>query len=121
VRFFVEAHRPADARENVVVIDLSLRNLLTSTVVEQVIDRLTQERFFAGLNEGDPADRIDVSDAARVGPPHGAPALEAIRPPLLIPRSQVRILHGPSGKRRAAMSPTIARCARGSVSRARRS
>jgi hypothetical protein len=54
-RFFVEAHRPADADQNVVVVDLSLRNLLTSTVVEQVIDRLTQECFFAGLNEADPA------------------------------------------------------------------
>ena len=27
-RFFVEVHRPADATENVAVVDLSLRNLL---------------------------------------------------------------------------------------------
>jgi hypothetical protein len=54
-RFFVETHRPADAQENVVVVDLSLRNLLSASVVERVIDRLTQDRFFAGLNAADPA------------------------------------------------------------------
>jgi Domain of unknown function (DUF4338) len=54
-RFFVEAHRPADAKENVVVVDLSLRNLLSASVVERVIDRLTQDRFFVGLHAADPA------------------------------------------------------------------
>ncbi len=54
-RYFVDAHRPEDVRENVVVVDLSLRNLLSGTVVERVIGRLTQDRFFAGLNEADPA------------------------------------------------------------------
>ena len=54
-RFFVEAHRPDDAKENVVVVDLSLRNLLAASVVERVIDRLTQDRFYAGLNAADPA------------------------------------------------------------------
>jgi hypothetical protein len=54
-RFFVEAHRPGDAQENVVVVDLSLRNLLSGTVLDRVLDRLTQDRFFDGLNEADPA------------------------------------------------------------------
>jgi hypothetical protein len=54
-RYFVDDHRPDDVKENVVAIDLSLRNLLTSNVVERVIDRLTQDRFFSGLNAADPA------------------------------------------------------------------
>jgi hypothetical protein len=54
-RFFVEVHRPTDASENVVVVDLSLRNLLSANVVDRVIERLTQDRFFAGLNAADPA------------------------------------------------------------------
>lgn len=54
-RYFIEAHRPADAAENVVVVDLSLRNLLSAGVVDRVVDRLTQGRFFAGLNAADPA------------------------------------------------------------------
>jgi len=54
-RFFVEEQRPDEAKDNVVVIDLSLRNILSSTVVERVIERLTQDRFFVGLNEADPA------------------------------------------------------------------
>jgi hypothetical protein len=62
-RFFVEVHRPADATENVVVIDLSLRNLLSASVVERVIDRLTQDRFYVGLNAADPA--IANRDALR--------------------------------------------------------
>ena len=62
-RFFVEVHRPADATENVVVVDLSLRNLLAASVVERVIDRLTQDRFFVGLNAADPA--IANRDALR--------------------------------------------------------
>jgi hypothetical protein len=56
-------HRPADATENVVVVDLSLRNLLSASVVERVIDRLTQDRFFVGLNAADPA--IANRDALR--------------------------------------------------------
>ena len=62
-RFFVELHRPAEAKENVSVIDLSLRNLLSASVVERVIDRLTQDKFFAGLNAADPA--IANRDALR--------------------------------------------------------
>jgi hypothetical protein len=62
-RFFVEVHRPADATENVVVVDLSLRNLLAASVVERVIDRLTEDRFFVGLNAADPA--IANRDALR--------------------------------------------------------
>ena len=62
-RFFVEVHRPAAATQNVVVVDLSLRNLLSASVVERVIDRLTQDRFFVGLNAADPA--IANRDALR--------------------------------------------------------
>lgn len=62
-RFFVEERRPDNAKENVIVVDLSLRNLLSSSVVERVIDRLTQDRFFAGLNAADPA--IANRDALR--------------------------------------------------------
>ena len=54
-RFFVEAQQPPNAMENVAVVDLSLRNLLSGEVIERVIDRLTQERFFVGLNQSDPA------------------------------------------------------------------
>jgi len=54
-RFYVENHRPEDARENVIVVDLSLRNLLTSNVVERVIHRLTQDRYFVDMNAADPA------------------------------------------------------------------
>jgi hypothetical protein len=62
-RFFVEERRPADASDNVVVVDLSLRNLLAANVVDRVIERLTQERFYAGLNVADPA--IANRDALR--------------------------------------------------------
>jgi hypothetical protein len=54
-RYFVESHMPEDAKDDVVVVDLSLRNLLAGSVVEQVIDRLTQDCFYVGLNEADPA------------------------------------------------------------------
>lgn len=54
-RFFVEERRPADAAENVVVVDLSLRNLLSASVVDRVVERLTQDRFYVGLNPADPA------------------------------------------------------------------
>lgn len=62
-RFFIETHHPTDASENVVVIDLSLRNLLSASVVERVIERLTQSRFYADLNPADPA--IANRDALR--------------------------------------------------------
>jgi hypothetical protein len=62
-RFFIEAHRPQDAKENVVVVDLSLRNLLSESVVERVVERLTQDRFYTGLNPADPA--IANRDALR--------------------------------------------------------
>lgn len=53
-RFFVDSQQPEAPQENVVTIDLSLRNLLAPNVVQQVIDRLTQEQFYEGLNEADP-------------------------------------------------------------------
>jgi hypothetical protein len=53
-RYFVEAQRPQAAMVNVVVIDLSLRNLLAPPVVEAVLDRLTINQYFAGLNSIDP-------------------------------------------------------------------
>lgn len=53
-QFFVAAQRPEAPKENVVVIDLSLRNLLSPSVVEAVVGRLTQDRFYEGLNEADP-------------------------------------------------------------------
>lgn len=62
-RYFVETHKPEQAKDDVVVVDLSLRNLLAGSVVERVIDRLTQERFYAGLNSDDPA--ITNRDALR--------------------------------------------------------
>lgn len=62
-RFFIEEDRPEAAKDNVVVVDLSLRNLLAGGVVERVLDRLTQDRFFAGLNIADPA--VSNRDALR--------------------------------------------------------
>ncbi len=53
-RFFVDSQEPDDPKENVIVIDLSLRNLLTPSVVERVVERLTQDRFYEGLNPADP-------------------------------------------------------------------
>ncbi len=63
-RFYTEKQRPEPPRENVVVIDLSLRNLLAPSVVEQVIDRLTQPRFYEGLDPQDPmlANRAALRD-----------------------------------------------------------
>ncbi len=63
-RFFVEARRPADPSENVVVVDLSLRNLLSASVIERVIERLTQDRFYVGLSAADPAitNRVALCD-----------------------------------------------------------
>lgn len=53
-RYFVDAQQPEPAKEDVAVIDLSLRNLFARPVVEAVIERLTQDRFCAGLNPADP-------------------------------------------------------------------
>ncbi|MGH3673404.1 MAG: Druantia anti-phage system protein DruA, partial [Pseudonocardiaceae bacterium] len=62
-RFFLDEHRHEDVKENVAVVDLSLRNLLSASVVERVVERLTQDRFYAGLNPADPA--IANRDALR--------------------------------------------------------
>ena len=53
-RFFVDSQVPGDPEDNVVTIDLSLRNLLAPSVVRRVVDRLTGDRFYVGLNEQDP-------------------------------------------------------------------
>lgn len=62
VRQVQEAQRfvgpePEPARYNVAVIDLNLRNLLAPSVLQQAIDRLTQDRFYEGLHPDDPALR----------------------------------------------------------------
>jgi hypothetical protein len=46
---------PTPPLHNVVVIDLNLRNLLSPTVIQSAIERLTQERFYEGLPADDPA------------------------------------------------------------------
>ena len=53
-RFFVDADEPEPPRDGVVTIDLALRNLLVPTVVSKVVNRLTDERFYAALEETDP-------------------------------------------------------------------
>ena len=53
-RFFVDSDEPDPQRDDVVTIDLALRNLLVPTVVSKVIHRLTDERFYAGLDQADP-------------------------------------------------------------------
>ena len=53
-RFFVDADEPGPPRDGVVTIDLALRNLLVPTVVSKVVNRLTDERFYAGLEVADP-------------------------------------------------------------------
>lgn len=53
-RYFVDAQRPDEARDDVVTIDLSLRNLLAPSVVSRVVERLTDERLYVGLNDQDP-------------------------------------------------------------------
>lgn len=53
-RFFVEKQRPEPPKESVLVVDLSLRNLLAPSVVERVVQRLTQDRFHEGINPADP-------------------------------------------------------------------
>lgn len=64
-RYFVAAQEPEEAREGVVVIDLSLRNLLSRPVIEAVIERLSQEHFYKGLN---PADPVYANRAALTNP-----------------------------------------------------
>jgi hypothetical protein len=53
-RYFVDAHKPEAPKDNVVTIDLALRNLLAPSVVKRVIEQLTTERFYCDLDEGDP-------------------------------------------------------------------
>jgi len=53
-RFFVDAQVPDDPQDDVITIDLSLRNLLAPSVVRRVVERLTDDRFYVGLNEQDP-------------------------------------------------------------------
>jgi hypothetical protein len=62
-RYFIEAQRPEPPQENIIVIDLSLRNLLVPSVVDAVLDRLTEGRFYTGLNQADPA--VHNRDALR--------------------------------------------------------
>jgi hypothetical protein len=71
-RYFVDARRPDPPADGVVTIDLALRNLLAPGVVAKVIERLTDERFYAGLDEADPilANRTALMDpqvAERLG------------------------------------------------------
>ena len=53
-RFFVKADKPEPPKDGVITIDLALRNLLVPSVVGKVVERLTDERFCAGVQEGDP-------------------------------------------------------------------
>ena len=53
-RFFVDARKPDPPADGVITIDLALRNVLAPTVVREVIGRLTDDRYFAGLDEADP-------------------------------------------------------------------
>jgi len=53
-RYFVDARKPEPPADGVVTIDLALRNLLAPSVVTKVIERLTDERFYTGLDEADP-------------------------------------------------------------------
>ncbi len=53
-RFFVDSRKPESPKDDVVTIDLALRNLLVPSIVKRVIERLTDERFYAGLDEADP-------------------------------------------------------------------
>ncbi len=67
-RYFVDRQKPEPPGENVVTIDLALRNLLAPSVVRSVISRLTDSRFYAGLEEGDPmlANRDALMDPQAV-------------------------------------------------------
>lgn len=53
--YYVESDRPLPAQGNVVVVDLSLRNILAPAVVRQLIGRLTDPRFYQDLHSADPA------------------------------------------------------------------
>ena len=53
VRYFGSAPQPPN--HDVVVVDLSLRNLLAPEVLRSAIKQLTHQRFYAGLREDDPA------------------------------------------------------------------
>ena len=48
---------PRAPEQNVVVVDLNLRNLLSPAVIRQALERLTQERFYSDLPADDPALR----------------------------------------------------------------
>jgi len=71
-RYFVDARKPDPPADEVVTIDLALRNLLAPSVVTRVIERLTDERFYTGLDEADPILRnraalMDPQVAERLG------------------------------------------------------
>lgn len=53
-RYFVDAQTPEPPREDVVTIDLSLRDLLAPSVVRLVVERLTDDQFYEGLIDSDP-------------------------------------------------------------------
>jgi len=53
-RYFVDVQTPEPPREDVVTIDLSLRDLLAPSVVRLVIERLTDDQFYEGLIDSDP-------------------------------------------------------------------
>ena len=63
-RFFLDADEPDPPRDGVVTIDLALRNLLVPTVVSKVVNRLTDGRFYATLEDADPllANRAALSE-----------------------------------------------------------
>ena len=62
--YFVEADKPDPSTDNVITIDLALRNLLAPTVVSKVIARLTDDRFYVGIEKADPvlANRAALMD-----------------------------------------------------------
>ena len=53
-RYFVDARKPDPPADDVVTLDLALRDLLAPSVVTRVIERLTDERFYTALDEADP-------------------------------------------------------------------
>ncbi len=53
-RYFTEDQQPSAAADDVRVIDLNLRSLFAPVVVNAVVDRLTHDRFYSGLNAADP-------------------------------------------------------------------
>ena len=64
-RFYVDAHKPTPPADGVVTIDLALRDLLAPRVVREVINRLTDARFYVGLDEADPmlANRVALTNS----------------------------------------------------------